>query len=917
MTRMIERWFPCAEVSANSAGGWGSGNAEIGLFPWFAKRPTAQAKAAVICSLLAWPDDENEQKQLQALVQSAMSGRYAEWNALRQAIIDANPEGASLLDPFSGRGIIPLEAARLGLDAYGIDYSPVAMLASKLLTDFPFRDWSDEPAIRFDDDSEPTTLYDDRPRLLADVDATLTEIGRRWSSALASYYPQVDGKQPWGYLWAIAIPCQECGRQFPLVGSYELRRRSERRGRRGAASVVDDGQSFYIDADQSNGSCKAIVHDGPPLRTPTLTRARDSDGRTLPGKSAVCPFCRHVHPLEVHRRLTDEGKSTDMLLVVADHAETGKHYRVPTPDEIAAADAAAEALRHAPAPTPLLTAVPDERIAPGNNNIIGPSIYGARTYGDFMCARQTFAHVVLTRVIAELADELHHSKGISRDYVRALSGYAGSVLARKLRRATRGCTLDISRAGVHDIYANQGSITFSQDFFEVGIGTGPGSWPSVCASSLATLTNLMSGIRGTPVTVTRGSATTISLRNKSVTAVVTDPPYDEMIAYADSSDLIYAWLKRALYNTWPDLVVTSDRYGGQEKQDEIIVKRVRGEAPDEHRTRAHYDTKIAEAFSEMRRAIQDDGLVTIVFGSGDPEVWQRLLTAIDQAGLVMTGSWPANTEAGSHQGKANIETTLTMACRPKAPNRSSGRKGAVETEIKAEIKRRYPDWERWGLAPADMLMAAAGPAMEVVGRYSEVLDAKGHPVDIYTFLPLARAAVQDAMAVEINHQPLETFDARTRFGLWWVRLYGRQLQSKSELRWQSLAASLDIAAIRDLVPDADKGVRFITSREFSRKIDPDSAVIDVALALAAVSENGLDAMGLVLHDAGRTADDTYLWAAIQFLADRLPTSDPDAVAFTRVLRNRTGIGNAAAAAAATSTTQARRQQDDDAQYKLL
>ena len=61
MTRMIERWFPCAEVSANSNSGWGSGNTERNLFTWFAARPTAQAKAAVICSLLPWPDDEAEQ----------------------------------------------------------------------------------------------------------------------------------------------------------------------------------------------------------------------------------------------------------------------------------------------------------------------------------------------------------------------------------------------------------------------------------------------------------------------------------------------------------------------------------------------------------------------------------------------------------------------------------------------------------------------------------------------------------------------------------------------------------------------------------------------------------------------------------------------------------------------------------------
>src|SRR5215210_1086918 len=132
----------------------------------------------------------------------------------------------------------------------------------------------------------------------------------------------------------------------------------------------------------------------------------------------------------------------------------------------------------------------------------------------------------------------------------------------------------------------------------------------------------------------------------------------------------------------------------------------------------------------MRRVVGDDGLVTIVFGHGDPEVWQRLLSAIEQAGLVMTASWPANTEAGgAHGGMASIETTLTMACRPAPANRRPGRKGTVDAEIKAEIRDRYMEWERWGLAPADMLMASAGPAMEVVGRYSEVQDIRGEAVD--------------------------------------------------------------------------------------------------------------------------------------------------------------------------------------------
>ena len=55
----------------------------------------------------------------------------------------------SYLDMFSGRGIIPLEAARVGATAVGIDPSPVATLGGRLLADYPFRDWFDEPPVPY------------------------------------------------------------------------------------------------------------------------------------------------------------------------------------------------------------------------------------------------------------------------------------------------------------------------------------------------------------------------------------------------------------------------------------------------------------------------------------------------------------------------------------------------------------------------------------------------------------------------------------------------------------------------------------------------------------------------------------------------------------------------------------------------
>ncbi len=906
MTRMIERWFPSAEVSENSSRGWGSGNSEISLFMWFAKRPTAQAKAAVVCSLLPWPDTESEQERLQNLVRGAMNGRYAEWSALEAEITQAQPDGATVLDPFSGRGMIPLEAARLGIPSYAIDYSPVAVLASSLLTSEPFVDWTNEPALPFGppDHQLPSSPAD---RLLHDLEVLFNEVGHRHADAMSPVYPKSVTGYPWGYLWAVSIECQDCGRRFPLIGSYSLT----------LARGSDIPVSFYIDADRATSQWKAVVHDGPPKFEPTLTNAR-VNGRKIAGKSAICPFCSHPHPLEVHRRLLQDGKGRDTLVLAADiDARSKKIWREPTAAEIDATATATQLLAQESPFDRLTPAVPDERIAPGNNNIIGPSIYGARTYGDFMVDRQTLSYVRLAKIIAGLADELRAAQ-LSDRYVRALSGYATAVVAKKLRRSTRGARFQ-SRGGaqVGDLFVNEGSITFSHDFFEAGIGDGPGTWNSIADNVLAACRNLFADLHGCPTHVQRGSATSLPFQAGRFSAVVTDPPYDQMIAYADASDLFYVWIKRCLHNTWPELGITADPYGAQDKAQEIIVKRVRGEAPDEHRTRKHYDTLIAQAFTEMRRVVQVDGLVTIVFGHGEPEVWQRLLKSIEQADLVMTASWPANTESGGQQGKANIETTLTMACRPAPADRKPGRKGAVETEIRQEIKRRYPDWERWGLAPADMLMAAAGPAMEVVGRYSQVLNATGDPVDIYTFLPLARAAVQEAMAVEVDHHPLETFDARTRFALWWVRLYGRQEQAKSELRWQALASSLDIAEVRDLIPDADKGVRFTTARELSTALTPESAVVDVALALAAASEDGIARMGEVLAMSGRDTDDAYLWAAIQFFADRLPDSDPDAVAFSRVLRTRGGIAAAADTVVVEVKAKTRAKQIDDAQLRLL
>lgn len=882
--RMIERWFPCAEVSDASGSGWGSGKSEKALFTWFAARPLAQARAAVITSLLPWPDEVEERHRLQDLVRRCLLGRDAAHDELVAELAKHYPDGARVLDPFAGRAIIPLEAGRMGAHAEGIDYSPVAAIAGRLLADYTMRDWTGEPDL-------PIPGYVNSPlddRLAQDVAAVLNEVGDRYETAMQPYYPSRGFDQPWGYVWALTLPCQECERRFPLIGSLVLRRSSPKRS--------DPGQSFRLVIDRAEGTFRAEVHDGPPTGNPTRVVPDGKSKYDAAGKSAICPFCGHAHSKNLQTRLAALGHLQDAQLLAADiDPSVGKSFRALTNSEITAAEAAAVALLNQAPIAPGLSAVPDEPIPPANTWTVQPLVYGAKTFGDLCNARQTLGFVTLARAINDLSVDLQHA-GVSADYTTALSSYAAAVMIRKFRRATRGVSLMAHKTGTvqtTDLFRHEGSITFSFDYFEAGLGDGPGTWRSLCKDTLVILRNQAARSVGRPAHIAWGTATDIPFRAASLDAVVTDPPYDSMIEYLDASDLFFVWMKRALATVAPELRMVGSASGVQDKTFEAIVRKAGGNGPGEHRNRAHYDASITKAFREAARAVSSDGVVSIVFGHGDPDVWHRFLGSVAAAGLVLTGSWPARTEANTSGGSANILTTLTMSCRPAPPDRPNGRANLVEAEVRREVQSRIPLWDAAGLAPTDQLMASAGPAMEAVGRYAQVLDHLGEEVDPSRYLIVARKAVIDASSLPIENLPLDTFDARTRFALNWVRLYRRAIAAKSEARWQALAADLTLEELRGVLSEVDKGVRFAPAKEWKGRITESSSVIDVAMSMAKAWPAGLDEVVQVLAAAQRDEDDAYLWAALAYLSSLLPEGDSDAVAWTSLVRARRGIGNVA------------------------
>ena len=292
-----------------------------------------------------------------------MKGRDAENGGLVVELARQFPERQRLLDPFSGRAMIPLEAAHLAIRTFGVDYSPVAAVAGRLLVDYPLRDFSKEPELGY---GRSLLL----PRLPQDVEHFLSEVKARAYRELEPFYPEVAGKRPWGYLWSMTLPCQECGSRFPLIGSLTLRRPNPARD--------DAGQSLLLSSEAGVWICEVI--DGVSPSQPTRVVAQGKSKYDAAGKVAVCLHCGHVHPKDVHTRLAADGLGEDVLLAVADNdEEVQRRFRHPTPEEKKALKLARHALTSAEPFRNGLPAIPLEQIPPGNTWTIQSTVYGAKT----------------------------------------------------------------------------------------------------------------------------------------------------------------------------------------------------------------------------------------------------------------------------------------------------------------------------------------------------------------------------------------------------------------------------------------------------------------------------------------------------------------------------------------------------------
>ncbi|MDL1895125.1 DUF1156 domain-containing protein [Anaerolineae bacterium CFX7] len=703
--------------------------------------------------------------------ETSIENRQSKIENQKSEIINHKSEIPIVLDPFAGGGAIPLEATRLGAQAIANDYNPVAYLILRATCEFPQKYGRPQTA----EHRPPTTA--ERAAKQHDTQLTMgsienqkskienqlahdVEYWAKWILERAKekighlYPPGKDGKPVVGYLWARTAPCSNptCRAEIPLLRSLLV---CNKEGKRVALTMHLKGKQIEFGIAKN----KAI---------------RETAGTMIEkGRGAVkCPVCDQVTPVEDLRRAGLEGKMGERMTAVITDTPQGKDYRTVEETDLRAFEKAKLLAQAVERPNEYIVPEINAPNAPkdaGAHRSISIDLYGFKTFGSLFNERQLL-------LIQSLANEIHiwseQRNDGDNEYRQALLSYFGLWIDRILLRSSTVAFWDVVGETIVQPFGRQ-AIPMVWDFIEAN------PFNEATGSASAQLNYIVGFIKHesfdsrTTAIVTYGDAANLKAASSSIDVVLTDPPYFDAIAYADLSDFFYVWLKRSIGNHFPEIFLTPQT----PKSQEAVAHKHRHHGSKQQGIK-HFQNKLTESFAEAKRVAKKDGVVGIMFAHQDTEAWTSLISAIFDAGLTITATYPIDTELTT-QLKASISalsSSITVTCRPREMGAAASFRD-VRREIEkvvTESVRRF--FDVYGFRGADLIVACYGPAVGVFGKYERVERADGTPVTVAELLALVRESALRAIAGEFEGDHL------SRLYFVWANLYGVGEQAWDDAR---------------------------------------------------------------------------------------------------------------------------------------
>ncbi|MGO9450593.1 MAG: DUF1156 domain-containing protein [Candidatus Binataceae bacterium] len=665
-TRLIERWLPIAELGIESV----RERTPMTPFPapnrlhvWWARRPLVASRAAILASIL--PADADHKKFLHALgihgdpmkarrlmdqvqrtgerVKDPYGYRRAfsyhpskddqEWLLAQRSLADIR-----LLDPTAGGGSIPFESVRLGFATDANELNPVAALILKATVEWP---------ISF---GMPLRLEFER-------------IAKAWRGRLQdkldTLFPQAGAPRRIDatYLWARTITCPYCEGLVPLSPNWRL---------------APDGTGVRLKPSLGKGpGTKWRRCDFEIVKT-----VKEHSAGTVADGDATCPFpdCgRVIDGEEEVKRQAQAGQMGEQLYAVVFKqrvevkTKTGKirgkwerGYRAAVLEDDKSEEIKARLAEKMPEWEANDT-VPSERF-PEETNDDRPIQYGMPIWRDMFSSRQLLCHGTSVEVFHELL-EAEQARGTLGDLTKAAFIYLSLAIDKLVNYNSLMSRWHPGRAVIAPVF-DRHDFSFKWTYAEMaplieGLGY---DWivedvgkcllelielvrPDSANGNGPLFTNGSSASFTPPsISITCKSADNLNhLADASIDVIVMDPPYYDNVMYAELSDFFYVWLKRTAGRVIPELFTRALT----DKEHEAVANpaKFKGQPGAKALAGRDYQERMAAIFTECRRVLKPDGVMTLMFTHKATGAWDALTKGLMHAGFAISASWPINTEA--------------------------------------------------------------------------------------------------------------------------------------------------------------------------------------------------------------------------------------------------------------------------------
>ena len=146
------------------------------------------------------------------------------------------------------------------------------------------------------------------------------------------------------------------------------------------------------------------------------------------------------------------------------------------------------------------------------------------------------------------------------------------------------------------------------------------------------------------------------IRDKSVDAVITDPPYFDNVQYSELADFFYVWLRLALKDEYPWFAPELSS-----RANEIVKNDKLG------KTISFFNEGLCQVFVECHRVLKDDGLLVFTFHHNKVWAWEGIARLLLEAGFYVSATPIVRSEgkSGFHSSEGNIRYDCVLVCRKK------------------------------------------------------------------------------------------------------------------------------------------------------------------------------------------------------------------------------------------------------------